>query len=174
MPAVGDTQIKFDRVYVWLKPSVEGPGTWRLTGNDNTPSSNTTNSDLVQNSTIDSTVASIAVGQPVYVLDNGNIGLASASSVTTARVAGIALSAGTANGPISYTRNQAVNLPNISTIVDGAPGALEQGKYYYLSTNPGKLTRTPDTSTSGAVLVQIGLATSSGDLSIEIQNPLLI
>ena len=174
MPAVGDTQIKFNRVYIWLKPNTNGPGTWRLTGNDNTPNSNSTNSDLIQNGTVAADSPAIAVNAAVYIKADGTIGLASASSAATGRVAGLATTASTAGGPISYTRNQAVNITNVGSIVDGAPSSLEQGKYYFLSTNPGKLTRTPDTSTAGAVLVQLGLATSSGDLSVEIQNPLVI
>ena len=38
------------------------------------------------------------------------------------------------------------------------------------STNPGNYTRTPDTTTSGAVLVEVGLALDTANMAIEIQR----
>ena len=174
MPAEGDTQIKFDRVYIWLEPDAFGPGAWRLTGNDNTPDASGSQSELIQNGTVSSDTPTISTNQPLYIKADGSIGLASASSIATGRVAGIAISAGVANGPISYTRNKSINILNPADVIDGAPTSLEQGRYYFLSTNPGKLTRTPETEATGAVVVQCGLATSTGDFTVEIQNPTVI
>jgi len=76
---------------------------------------------------------------------------------------------------VTYTRNQPKDILNVSSVVDGSPATLEQGRYYWLSAeNPGNYTRTPDTSTSGAVLMQVGLALSANEFTIEIQNPVVI
>ena len=111
----------------------------------------------------------------IYIDDNGLLALAQANSAATGRVAGMSLTGGNPGDTIQYTRNQAEPIQNLSDRVDGAPTELEVGRYYYLSAvNAGNLTRTPDTSTAGSVVVQVGLALSSTELTIEIQAPLLI
>ena len=52
---------------------------------------------------------------------------------------------------VNFTRNEIETIFSVSTL-DGAPNFLEPGEMYYLSTNPGKWTRTPDTTTPGAVV----------------------
>jgi hypothetical protein len=175
MPAIGDTQVKFDRTYIWLKGNPNAPGAWRLTGNDNTPGANQDQSKLEMNGTVASSRATIAANQLVYINSAGAIDLADASAIATGRVAGAAIADAIANGPITYARNMAVNVINPTVVIDGAPSVLETGKYYYLSaTTPGNYTRTPDTSTTGAVLVQVGLALDTANMTIEIQEPLVI
>ena len=175
MPAVGDSKIEFNRAYIWLKENTATPGAWRLTGNDNTPNANQDQSALVATGTVASGTANILVNQLVYVTATGEIDLADASSATTAKVAGVAVSAAVAGGTITYTRNQPVNIINVSAVVDGAPEKLENGKLYFLSaTNPGNYTRTPDTTTSGAVLVEVGLALDTSNMAIEIQREVVI
>ena len=175
MPAIGDTQVKFDRTYIWLKGNANAPGAWRLTGNDNTPGANQDQSSLETTGTVASTRATIAANQLVYVNSSGAIDLADASAIATGKVAGAAIANAIANGPVTYTRNMAVNITNPAVVVDSAPSALESGKYYYLSaTNPGNYTRTPDTTTSGSVVVQVGLALDTGNMTIEVQDPLVI
>ena len=175
MPAIGDTQVKFNRTYIWLKGNANAPGAWRLTGNDNTPGANQDQSSLETTGTVVSTRATIEANQLVYVNSAGTIDLADASAIATGKVAGAAIATAVANGPVTYTRNMAVNITNPDVVVDGAPSTLEIGKYYYLSaTNPGNYTRTPDTSTTGAVLVQVGLALDTANMTIEVQDPLVI
>ena len=175
MPAIGDTQVKFDRTYIWLQANANAPGAWRLTGNDNTPGANQDQSALETTGTVTSTRTTIAANQLVYVTAAGTIDLADASDIATSKVAGAAIGAAIANGPVTFTRNMAVNITNPAVVVDTGPSILEAGKYYYLSaTNPGNYTRTPDTSSSGAVLVQVGLALDSANLTIEVQDPLVI
>lgn len=175
MPAIGDTQVKFDRTYIWLQANANAPGAWRLTGNDNTPGANQDQSALETTGTVASTRTTILANQLVYVTSAGTIDLADASNIATSKVAGAAVAAAVANGPVTFTRNMAVNITNQAVVVDSAPSILEVGKYYYLSaTNPGNYTRTPDTSSSGAVLVQVGLALDSANLTIEVQDPLVI
>ena len=175
MPAIGDTQVKFNRTYIWLKGNPNAPGAWRLTGNDNTPGANQDQSALEINGTVASTRATILANQLVYVNSAGAIDLADASAIATGKVAGAAIANAIASGPITYTRNLPVNVINPTVVIDGAPTALESGKYYYLSgVTPGNYTRTPDTTTSGAVLVQVGLAIDTANMLIEVQEPLVI
>ena len=177
MPNIGEGKIKFGRSYVYLNPQVDGQfsstGIWRLTNQD--ISTGVDSSDLVRSAQVASGSPSISAGQPIYIDTSGNARLADASSLTTARVAGLATTAASAGAIISYTRNQSSTLVNINNLVDNnTNGLLETGKYYWLSVNAGKLTRTPDTSTAGAVLVQIGLAITTNELQIEIQAPVVI
>ena len=174
MPAIGDTKVEFNRTYIYLQSNVDGPAGWRLTGNDNTPSANQDQSALVASGTVASGVT-IAVNQLVYVTATGEIGLADASTAATAKVAGVAIAGAGAGSTVSYTRNQPINILNVSTVVDGAPSTLEAGKIYWLSaTNPGNYTRTPDTTTAGAVLVEVGLALDTANMAIEIQREVVI
>lgn len=175
MPAVGDTKVQFNRTYIWLEPNVNAPAGWRLTGNDNTPGASQDQSALNATGTVDAGTATILVNQLVYVTATGTIALANASSVNTAKVAGVATATSTAGNPVTYTRNRPVTMTNVAAVVDTAPSALETGKYYYLSaTNAGNYTRTPDATTSGAVIVQVGLALGTADMAIEIQSEVLI
>ena len=174
MPAAGDTKIEFSRSYVWLIPNQNSPGAWRLTGSDNASSGNVDESALAFTGTVAAGVT-IAAKQLVYITATGEIDLADASTVDTAKVAGVAVLGATAGQTVTYTRNQPVSITNVSTVVDDSPVTLETGKYYFLSaTNPGNYTRTPDTTTSGAVLVQVGLALDAANMSIEIQSGVLI
>ena len=174
MPAAGDTKIEYGRSYVWLVPNQNAPGAWRLTTDDNASSGNVDQSALASTGFVEAGVT-IGAKQLVYITSTGTIALADASSITTAKVAGVAVSGASAGQAITYTRNQPVSITNVSTIVDNAPATLETGKYYFLSaTTPGNYTRTPDTSTPGAVVVQVGLALDSANMAIEIQSEVLI
>jgi len=177
MPSIGEGKIKNGRSYVYLNPQVDSQysstGVWRLTNQD--LSSGVDSSDLVKSAQVAAGSSSINAGQPIYIDTVGKARLADASSLTTARVAGLATTAASPGGNVSYTRNQSTTLININSLVDNVTnGLLETGKYYWLSVNEGKLTRTPDTSTTGAVLVQLGLALSTNELQIEIQAPVVI
>lgn len=177
MPTIGEGKVKNGRSYVYLNTQVDGQysstGVWRLTNQD--LSTGVDSSDLVKSATVASGSPSIAAGQPIYIDTNGFARLADASALTTARVAGLATTAASAGTFVSYTRNQSLTVANVNSLVDNVSnGLLETGKYYWLSVNAGKLTRTPDTSTTGAVLVQIGLALTTNELQIEIQAPVVI
>lgn len=177
MPTLGEGKTQFGRSYVYLNPQVDGQysstGVWRLTNQD--LSTGVDSSDLVKSVTVAAGSPAISIGQPIYINTAGTAELADASTLTTARVSGLATVNATAGAQVSFTRNQGLTIPNVNSIVDNVSnGLLEPGKYYWLSTNTGKLTRTPDTSTVGAVLLQIGLALSTSELQIEIQAPVVI
>ena len=178
MPVIGETKQRFSRSYVWLNPNVGSSpftaGTWRLTGDDEAGGEDPDISSLIESGIIAPGVT-IDPSQLIYVNDSGLLDLAKADSVTTGRVAGISLTGGNPGDTIQYTRNQSEPIQNLSSRIDGGPAQLEIGRYYYLSAiNAGNFTRTPDTSTAGSVVVQVGLAISSTELTIEIQAPLLI
>ena len=165
MPAIGDYRTRFNRNYIWVQPG-QGPGTWRLTADDPeapAPTPDAASYEL----TVDSNSPSILVGQLVYVTTVGTAALASSTSITTGRPIGVAVTAAGPNQLINVGTNRIIQITNVSDIVEGAPLSLETGKYYRLSSEAGKFTRTPDTSTAGSVLVQVGLATSSSEMQIE-------
>ena len=178
---VGDTKERFGRQYIYLNPaSSEGLptlGTWRLREDDNgTPPINGGgggggSADLSQNGTAGET---IIAGQLLRTNGTGQLVLASAASVSTANVVGVATTAGTAGGPVSYTRNTVEDFFSSAAIVDGAPGNLSPGTIYFLSTTPGNWTSTPDTTTPGAVVRSCGIATEINKMSIEIQTATVI
>ena len=176
MPTIGETKTRFSRSYIWLNPDpTTGPGTWRLTSEDLVGEDEQTPSDFYTSAIVRADTDRIEENQLIYIDDAGFAGLADASSVTTARVAGVAISSATANTQVTYARNQPITITNVDEVVDTSPLTLEAGRYYWLSAiNPGNYTRTPDTATSGAALVQVGLALSSNEFTIEIQNPVVI
>ena len=174
MPAIGDYRNRFSRNYVWVIPTGLGPGTWRLTADDDPDTPGPSPEVKYFQANVDSGTPKILEGQLVYINDAGNAALADSSSITTGRPVGVAVNTSTANSLINITSNEVISLTNISEVVEGEPLQLEVGRYYWLSTEPGKYTRDPDTSTSGSVLVQVGLAASGSEMQIEIQNPLVI
>lgn len=176
MPVIGETKQRFSRSYIYVNPSVGSnnftQGTWRLTIEED-PDKDPDISEFWENGIA---AEAIQTSQLLYVDDsNGQLRLAKADSAATGRVAGICVIGGSPGDEVHYTRNLGVTIENLSDKVDGSPSELEPGKYYYLSaTNAGNLTRTPDTTTSGSVVVQVGLALSKTQLTVEIQAPLLI
>ena len=174
MPAIGEYRNRFNRNYVWVIPASSGPGTWRLTADDDSDTPGPGPETNYFQATVDSGTPRILEGQLVFINAAGNAALASSTSITTGRPVGVAVNTSTANALINITSNEVISLTNVSEVVEGEPQQLEVGRYYWLSTEPGKYTRDPDTTTSGSVLVQVGLAASPSEMQIEIQNPLVI
>jgi len=178
MPIAGDKLQIYSRSYVYLVPETGAVGTWRLTDPDiaEDDSGNGSNdTDLGQTAIVAADNGPISVNQLVYLDDSNRVRTAKADSVDTARVAGMALNDANPGEVLTYTRNQAVIFTNVSANVDGAPGQIEPGRYYYLSSiNAGNCTRTPDTMTSGSVVVQVGIGSDTNEMTIEIQSPILI
>ena len=173
MPIIGELQTRFGRSYVWMNPDPSaGPATWRLTYEEETDDGGGNDAGINYSAaTVRSDTPAIQANQLIYIDDFGRAGLANASVIETSRVAGVAVSAAVANGQVTYTRNQPVNITNTATVVDGAPDSLEPGRTYWLSAvNSGNYTRTPDTTTTGAVLVVVGMALSQNQFTIEIQG----
>lgn len=180
MPNVGDTKDRFGRQYVYLNPdpSTEGTtaaavGHWRLavddTGTPPVDGGGGGNTDLSFRAPVAADSPAVGVGNLVYIDSAGDMRLADASSYETSVVAGMAVTAGNPGELVNFTRNEIETIFNISTLIDGSPSFLEPGEMYYLSTNPGKWTTTPDTTTAGAAVRVCGTAVSQNDMSVEIQ-----
>lgn len=176
MPVAGEGRLRFDRSYIWVIPNNQGPGTWRLTNEDITSGGGGDISELISTATVASDSPPIIQNQLIYIDDSGFARLADASDPTKSKVAGFAVANAIANGVVSYHRNIPISITNVNIIVDNdSTGQLESGKLYYLSAvNPGNMTRTPDTTTPGSVVIQVGLALDNSNFSIEIQTPTVI
>lgn len=177
---VGDTKERFGRQYIYLNPASEAGlptlGTWRLREDDNgTPpvdgGGGGGDVDLSQNGTAGE---AIVAGQLLRTNGTGQMVLASAASITTSNVVGMAITSASAGGVVKYTRNTVEDFFSAASLVDGAPGNLTPGTIYFLSTTPGNWTSTPDTTTSGAVVRSCGIATELNKMSIEIQTATVI
>jgi hypothetical protein len=174
MPDPGDTKERFGRQYIFLNPPTTAGGeigTWRLRVDDNgTPpidgGGGGGSTDLAVSGTAGE---SITAGELLYMDSNAKLRKASASSVSTSQVVGMAKTGGSTGEVIRYVRNEVEDFFNSGSVVDGAPAGLTPGQIYFLSTNPGNWTTTPDTTTTGAVVRSCGIATSSSKMSVEIQ-----
>jgi len=174
MPSVGDSKIEFGRSWVYLQPGSQGPGTWRLTGDDNASNPGEDTSAFLF--TAQMAPGSVAqVGSLLYLTSNGQADLADASALTSSRVAGAATTPATGGTVVTYTSSLPITSIAAANVVDGSPSNLTPGALYYLSSLvPGNYTTTPDTSTSGAVLIQVGVALDTNEMNIEISAPLVI
>ena len=174
MPSVGETKIEFNRSWIYLQPTGQGPGTWRLTGDDNAPDPGTDPSEFIFTAVM--APGNIAlIGSLLYLTPSGQAALADASSLSTSRVVGAATTVATAGNTVSYTSSLPISSLDPAQVVDGAPSNLTPGALYYLSAAvAGNYTTTPDTSTSGSILIQVGVALDTSEMNIEISAPLVI
>ena len=183
MASPGDLKVRFGRSYIFLNPQTSVPspeqariGTWRLEidevdpgpGPDPSPPGALGFKARVKEA------GGIAVGQLVYLSSDG-ARLAKADTYTTAQVAGIAFESGAFDTEITVTRNETVDFFDVPNLVDGGPQFLTTGNLYYLSaTTAGNWTTTPDTTTAGVVVAQVGTAVGANLMSVEIQPPIVI
>lgn len=187
MSVIGETKVRFNRSYVYLNPDTSAStpenqriGTWRLTGTesgtDPGPGPGPSPEGSLGFQTTVNEAGGISVGQLV-VVDEDGASLAKADSYANAVVAGVAVTAGNDGDIITVTRNETVDFYNVNSLVDGGGvgGFLDPGTNYYLSSiTAGNWTKTPDTTTGGAVVIQVGTAVGPNSMSVEIQQPLVI
>lgn len=114
----------------------------------------------------------ISIGQAVAVLSDGLAYPASAASLATSKVVGVASTANSAGFPVQIETDGV--FPNY-------PTSLTPGDLLFLSVTSGTISNYIDFYTSassypasGVYLVHLGRAVSSSDMSIEIENPTLI
>ena len=176
MANVGDTKERFGRKYIFLNPPPNGLGTigtWRLRIDDEgTPpvdGGSGGDTDLSFRAVVAPGSPDIKIGNLVYLNALGQVELASASSLLTSAVAGMAIEGKAAGELIEFTRNEVEQIFNVNLVVDGAPAFLVAGEIYFLSMTPGNWTTTPDTTTPGAVVRSCGTALDTNQMSIEIQ-----
>lgn len=181
MPLPGDTKDRFGRQYVFLNPPPNGlgtVGTWRLrvddTGTPPIDGGGGGDVDLSFRAVVAPGSPDIKTGNLIYLNNLGQIELASAASITTAAVAGMAIEGKSAGEICEFTRNETKDIFNVALVVDGAPVSLDPGITYFLSTTPGNWTTTPDTTTAGAVVRSCGLALDTNKMTIEIQTATVI
>ena len=179
MANAGDTKDRFGRSYIYLIPGDNNfdLGTWRIRVDDQgTPpiDGDPEKSDLSYRAVVAADETAMSVGHLVYIDSLGLMRKASATTITTADAAGMVIEAAQPGESCKFTRNEVKEIFNVAALVDGAPALLTPGESYYLSTNPGKWTATPDTTTSGAVVRPCGLAFDTNSMSIEIQNATVI
>lgn len=176
----GDTKERFGRSYIYLIPSgnIFDVGTWRVRVDDEgTPpvdGGGGGEADLSFRAVVAADETAMDIGHLIYIDVNGQARKADASSITTADVAGMVVAAATPGNLCTFTRNEVKEIFNVAQLVDGGPSLLTPGESYYLSTNPGKWTQTPDTTTAGVVVRPCGLAFDTNSMSIEIQNATVI
>lgn len=185
MPNVGETKTLFGRSYVWLQPNTSipnlpaagNPGVWRLNTDDDWITSNQAGATVSFDALLDSSVSSIVIGQLVYITSTGTVALADATSIATAKVAGVATNSASSGQTVTVGTNASVLIPDLSVCVDGATSSstFNIGSFYYLSSlTPGNWTATPDTTTQGKVVVPCGVAASSNRMAVDIETPTVV
>ena len=173
MAQPGDVRERFGRSYIYMNPTPElnrsAPGTvgtWRIRTDDTgTPPIDGPGGADLTFSAIVAGSDDVVVGNLVYLDNNGEARLASATSMATAKVAGMAVQSGAPGELIKISRNEPEDIFTVSLVVDGVTNIPDSGTIYYLSTNPGKWTTTPDTTTEGAVVRSCGLAIEANRMS---------
>ncbi len=176
MPAIGETKTLYGRSYVYINPELgNGPGTWALSSRDLSPSDQGDDISIAYGSgTLAVDSPSVQRGSLVYFNAGGQLSAAIANSVTEGIPVGVALNASNPGQQVTFTNSNKLDF-NSQLLVEGAPSALIPGELYYLSsTEKGKWTTTPDTTTTGNVVVQCGQAMGEGFMAIEIQQPVVV
>ena len=185
MPNVGDTRTRFGRSYVYLLPNssinnlpdAANHGVWRLSTDDDWISANTDGATVSFDALLDNSVSSIQIGKLVYVTSTGTVALASAQSISTARVAGVAITTATAGNTVTVGTQCTVVIPDLSICVDNTNSSsnFTIGNSYYLSAvNAGNWTETPDTTTQGRVVIPCGVAVEDHRLAVDIETPTVV
>lgn len=121
-------------------------------------------------------VASIVIGQPVYVDSAGTVDLAKADALSTAEVLGLVFDISIANsasgGILTDGKLTATTIQ--WDIVTGQTGGLTPGTRYYLSAaTPGKLTDIAPI-VDGEVIAPVGVALSTTEMEINISHTILL
>lgn len=173
------TKSAYSRNYAENQPdSLKGPPTWSLTDRDVT--SQNVVSGGVTTLTPDGTGSlatgegSVIVGNLVYTDSSGNIRKAIANDVSKSRPVGVAINAASEGETVKYITNVRVHMSAASSLIEGGPSSFTPNTKYYLSqTTAGKWDSTPDTTTSGNIVVPCGYATNNYYVYVEIQ-PLLV
>lgn len=114
----------------------------------------------------------VSVGQAVSVLSDGRAYPASAASLATSKVVGVASTANSAGFPVQIETDGTFS---------NYPATLTPGDSLFLSVTSGTISNYTDFytsaasySSSGIYLVHLGRAVSSSGISIEIENPTFV
>ena len=177
MPAIGDTKTLYGRNYVYVNPDdTLGPGTWVLSARDLAAPGADDDSEIAYGDGVLSLNSAVVLRGMLVTFDgSGQLIAAQANDIATGVPVGVALNGTNPGQTCTFANNARLDFANANLIVDGAPAALTPGTVYYLSsTSPGKWTSTPDTTTTGNVVIQCGQAVETGFMAIEIQQALVV
>ena len=173
------TKTAYNRNFQENQPnSLQGPPTWTLTDRDvtsqNVVSGGITTLTPDGTGTLATGEGSVIIGNLVYTDSSGNIRKAIANDIAKSRPVGVALNAASEGETVKYITNSRVHMISASSLIEGGASSFTPNTKYYLSqTTPGKWDSTPDTTTSGNMVVPCGYATNDYYVYIEIQ-PLLV
>lgn len=129
----------------------------------------------VANKTNDN-AGSIVIGQPVYVKSNGNVDLARANASGTTKVFGLVRASSISAAAAGDIQTSGVLTATTGEwdAATGETGGLTPGVYYYLDAGTaGMLTQTPPSSV-GQYVVPVGLASSTTEMYIDPEKPILL
>lgn len=169
MSVPGEIKNLFGRQYIYMNPG-PFPGTtggWRLNSGD-VIDQDPIELDFSFNAVVGGS-NNIAIGNLVYLNASGEVELASALSIDTSQVAGVAVTHGVPGETIKFVRNVVQEIVSPNTVLEGAASSFVAGETYYLSTVAGKWTDTPNTVTDGCVVRSCGVALDGTNISVEIQ-----
>lgn len=172
MPSVGDTKTVFGRTYVYSNPNQAlGPGTWLLSdGEGSLSGEQQTEHKVYGQAVVDSSSIAIHKGMLVYINDSGNAVAASAASLESSRVVGVAIDPANVGQIVQFTQNTAFEFFNAISLTDEASSTLDVGQPYYLSSdNPGKWTKNPTRDDASIEVLQCGTAVNEYYMAIDIQ-----
>lgn len=172
MPSVGDTKTVFGRTYVYSNPNQAlGPGTWLLSdGEGSLSGEQQTEHKVYGQAIVDASSIPIHKGMLIYINESGNAVAASAASVDSSRVVGVAIDPANTGQVVQFTQNTAFEFFNAISITDEAASDLDVGQPYYLSSvNPGKWTKNPVRDDPSIEILQCGTAVNEYYMAIDIQ-----
>ena len=113
----------------------------------------------------------ILKGQPLYIKNNGHIGLAKADNFLTSKVIGFAINDTSIGFACEYT-GDLVSLTDWTTIA--GVSTLTFNNYYYLSPSTAGTITSIAPSTIGQYVCQIGEALSTTELLIAVRSTVLL
>jgi hypothetical protein len=111
----------------------------------------------------------ILIGQPLYLKQNGHLGLASGNENARSRICGLALSNTLIGHACSYTSFGNVQRNDWSAICSDV--LLKTSQTYYLDANLGKITNIPPET---GYLVEIGEAVNNNAIALNIKQSILM
>jgi hypothetical protein len=119
---------------------------------------------------------SVVIGAPVYVSSAGGVDKARANAIGTKDVVGLMRDVTTATGASGQVQTDGVLAASTAQwdAVAGTTGGLTAGARMFLdAATAGKITATAP-STTGQYVVSIGIALSTTELLVDIEQPILL
>ena len=135
-----------------------------------------TNTPSIRAITNGESSAAITIGMPVYASAADTVKRAQANAKTTSKLAGLGYDSSIAAAAIGNIASEGVLVATTTQwdAVAGTTGGLAFNTVYFLDpTTAGKITATPPTTT-GQCNVIVGIALSSTELELQIEQPILL